>query len=375
MPETSRSRLDAEAARRIEELASQLLSRRPTSVGGLVDLVSNDYLGLRRDPRVIAAATRALESRGLGAGAARLLGGDCPEHVALEESFAKLQGEEAGVLFPSGTAANQGTLGALLADGDLVISDEQNHASIVDGIRLSRTRRVITPHGDVGAVDRALAHDPGPGARWIVVEGIHGMDGDLAPLAALADVCRKHDARMIVDEAHAVGLVGPDGAGAVAMAGCEDVVAARVNPLGKSFGGAGGVVTASRAVCELLVNRARTYVFATAPPPSVAAGVVAALEAARAEPWRRERALQIAGEVARRLDVTHPDGAIVPWLLGTPDAALTEAAHFRERGFAAHAVRPPTVPVGTARLRLSLHADLSDADATRLFALCGERRR
>ena len=364
-----RERLATESAAAVAELEARGLGRRPLGSGGGIDLVTNDYLGLRRDPRVKSAVHAALDECGLGAGGARLLGGDTRHHHELEEAFAALHGETGAVLFPSGTAANVGVLGALLGPTDLAVSDAANHGSLVDGIRLAGCRKAITPHGDVEAVEAALREDRGGGRRFVIVEGVHGMDGDGAPLAALADTCRRLDALLIVDEAHSVGLLGPDGAGAVAEASCADVVAARVSPCGKALAGSGGVVTCAAPVAALLRHRARSYVLTTALPPAVAAGVKAALDVARSEPWRRQRALSLASTVRRALaaagaEVLAGRGALVPWVLREPGRALRVAAALRERGLIVHPVRPPTVAEGTSRLRLSLHADLA-AEAER----------
>ncbi len=376
---TTRDALDAEARASAEGLARRGLARAPTGTDGLVDLVTNDYLGLRRDPRVVAAASAALSRAGLGTGGSRLLAGDDPEHRALEDAVARWLGEEAAVCFPTGSAANAGTLTALLRPGDVAVSDEWNHGSLVDGIRLSGASKAVVPHGDVSAVEAALAKAPAAGRRFVVFESIHGMEGDVAPLEALADVCRRREALLVVDEAHAAGLVGPDGAGLVAEVGCADVVAARVVPCGKALGGAGGVVACSKAVASLLHHVSRQFTYATALPPAVAAGVRAALGVGRAEPWRRERSRALARRtfealtaLGERAHALPPAGGFVAWILGPPEAALLAAERFRARGFAVRAVRPPTVPEGTSRVRLSLHADLSDADVERFLAALPE---
>jgi 8-amino-7-oxononanoate synthase len=370
---TSRRDLDDEARRTAADLARRGLSRAVVATDGLVDLVTNDSLGLRRDPRVLAAAAAALAREGLGAGGSRLLGGDHAEHRALEADLARWTGEEAAVLFATGTAANVGVLGALAGPADLVVSDAENHGSLVDGIRLCGARKAIVPHGEPEAVDRALAGDAGRGRRFVVVETLHGMNGDAALLAALADVCRRRGALLVADEAHAIGVLGPEGAGLVAEAGVRDVVAARVLPCGKALAGAGGAVACSAAVASLLVQTARAFAFTTALPPAVAAGVRAAAEVARAEPARRERCRAL---VVRTRDalvglgarVSGAEGGFVSWVLGTPEAASAAAERLRAAGFAARPVRPPTVPEGTSRLRLALHADLAEADFERLLA-------
>ena len=364
---TDRRALDEALRAEIEGLAARGLVRRPLGLGRGLDVLTNDYLALARHPAVLSAATAALARDGLGAGASRLLGGDREEHRRLEEAFARLQGEEAAALFPSGSAANVGLLGALAGPDDLVVSDAWNHASLVDGIRLSGARRALVPHGDADAVHDALARAPAAGRRFVVVEGVHGMEGDAAPLAALAEVCRRDGALLVVDEAHALGLLGPDGAGAVAAAGCEDVVAARINPCGKALGGAGGVVTASRAVIATLHARARTFLFATALPPPVAAGVRAALEIMRAEPARRARPLALARRFERDAGIERTGaGALVPWIVGAPDDAVAAATTLLAQGFEVRAVRPPTVPDGTSRIRFSFHADHGDDAVARL---------
>lgn len=366
--------LDDELKAELSRFATQGLVRTPTERGGGVDLLTNDYLGLSRHPAVIVAARQVLEREGLGAGASRLLGGDHPEHRRLETAFVELQGTESAALFPSGSTANLGLLTALLRVDDLVVSDALNHASLIDGIRLSGARRVIVPHGDVDAVDRALHDACATGRRFIVVEGVHGMEGDAAPLAALADVCRRRDAQLIVDEAHSLGLLGPGGAGAVAAAGCADVVVARVNPCGKALGGSGGVVTASKAVVAWIHATSRAFIFATALPPTVAAGVCAAIGVMRAECARRARPLSLARRFERILGVPRTgDGALVPWVLGTPESALGAAADLRRQGFDVRAVRPPTVPEGTSRVRFSFHADHSDSDVDRLESALAAR--
>jgi 8-amino-7-oxononanoate synthase len=369
---TSRRALDDEARRAASDFARRGLSRAPVGTDGLVDLVTNDALGLRRDPRVVRAAGEALARAGLGAGGSRLLGGDDEAHRALEADLAAWLSEEAAVLFPTGTAANAGAVAALAGPADLVVSDAWNHGSLVDAVRLSRARKEVVPHGDAGAVERALAGDARGGRRFVVLESLHGMEGDAAPLAALGDVCRRGDALLVVDEAHAIGLLGPDGAGLVAAAGVGDVCAARTVPCGKALAGAGGAVVASKAVASLVVHTARAYAFTTALPPAVAAGVCEAARIARAEPWRRERALGLARRAEAALAglgarVLRGEGAFASWVLGTPAAALAAAERLRAAGFAVRAVRPPTVPEGTSRLRLSFHADLEDAAFERLL--------
>lgn len=370
---TSRAALDSEARALLADLASRGLSRAPTSTDGLVDLVTNDYLGLSKDPRVVEAAASALSRHGLGARGSRLLAGDSEEHRALEATFCEWQGTVAAVCFPTGTAANVGALTALVRRTDFVVSDAWNHGSLVDGIRLSGARKAVVPHGDVDAFDRAFAKAPGDARRFLVVESLHGMEGDAAPLPALAEVCRRRAALLVVDEAHATGLVGPAGAGLAADPALADVVAARVVPCGKALAGAGGMVVCSREIASLVHHVSRQFAYTTALPPALAAGVRASVAIARAEPRRAERSRALARRAHEAIAAAGgrslpPAGGFVSWIAGAPGAALAAAEAFRARGYAVRAVRPPTVPEGTSRLRLSFHADLSDADFERFLA-------
>jgi 8-amino-7-oxononanoate synthase len=344
------SRLLADAREALGRLEAQAARRRVLPPEG-VDFASNDYLGLRADPRVVAAAKRALDREGLGSGAARLLRGDHPSHRALEERMAALQGAEDGLLFPSGFLANFGVIAALVPEGWTVASDAENHASIVEGCRAAAGRRVVVPHLDLAAFEAAVE-----GERTLVVtESVFSMRGDLAPVEALSELCARRGAALLVDEAHALGLLPPRGASAL-----------RVNPCGKALGGAGAVVTGARDLLDLLRSRCRTFLFTTALPPAVAAGVLAALEIAIAEPWRGERALAL----ARRLDPA-ARSAIVPVPCRDNAEALAAQEHLRARGLDVRAVRPPTVP--RAILRVSLHATHADDEVERLRVALAER--
>ncbi|MFO0932632.1 MAG: aminotransferase class I/II-fold pyridoxal phosphate-dependent enzyme [Planctomycetota bacterium] len=368
---TARADLDASARALVGVLAEAGRARAPTGATEGVDLVTNDVLALRRDPRVVGAAVAALRRAGLGAGGSRLLGGDDPAHRALEEEAAAWTGAEAALLYPTGTAANHGLVAGLVDRSDLVVAERENHGSLVEAVRSARARTLVVHRGDLGALDRALGMGGPRGRRFVVLESLHGMDGDAADLAAVAAVARRRDALLLVDEAHAVGLLGPRGAGLADPASVGDVLAARTLPCGKALAGAGGLVVASRAVVDLLVHRSRAFAFTTGLPPAVAAGTLAALRIARDEPARAARARAAARRVEGRLralgqSVAAVDGAFVPWILGRDDRALEAASALRARGFAVRAVRPPTVPEGTARVRLSCHADLGERDLARL---------
>ena len=334
-------------ASRLEREAQEALTRheaggtrREVRPGEGVDFASNDYLGLRRDPRVIAAARGELEESGFGAGAARLLRGDHPAHRALESEMASFQGMEDALLFPSGYHANYGVLQALGGSGWRIVSDANNHASLIDGCRAARAETVVVPHNDVDAFADAIAGEQ----TLVVTEAVFSMSGDRAPLEELSRECEKKGAALIVDEAHAIGLDPPRGKALL-----------RINPCGKALAGAGAVVTGPRVVLELLRSICRTFLFTTAPPPMLSRGVLAALEIARNEPERAARAK----ELARRID---PDAqsCIVPIPCKDNEDALRAQRFLFEQGLDVRAVRPPTVP--HASLRLSIHASRTDEE-------------
>jgi len=366
--------LDAAGLRRVlRPLARADAAHRVAPDGApLLDFASNDYLGLAADPRPAAAAAALLAREGLGAGSARLIGGDHPEHHALEAELAALKGAEAALLFPSGYAANTGALPALAGAGDAIYSDALNHASLVDGCRLARAAGAavrVVPHADAGALDATLGADAGRfRRRWVVVEGVYSMDGDLHPLADAAAVARRHGAFLYVDDAHATGVVGPGGRGSAAHWGVEGAADVTVGTLGKAFGAAGAFVAGGAVLREWLLNRARSFVFTTASPPALAAGARAALAAAAAEPWRRERVRAVArrlraGLAAAGLRAPGADDAhIVPVPVGDAGRTARAGEALRARGVLVGAIRPPTVPAGAARLRLSASAAHTDAD-------------
>jgi 8-amino-7-oxononanoate synthase len=339
------------------------------------DFVSNDYLGLARDERIVAAARAALEEAGAGARAARLLGGGSPWHARAEAAAAAWlmeagapagrSNELAALLFPSGYQANLGVVALLAGRGDVVVTDEFVHASLIDAARLSRAHVKIFRHGDVDELDALLARSRGARRRVVVTESLFSMDGDLAPLDPIHELCERHDAALVVDEAHAAGLLGPEGAGGFALTGRRGRdaarLAARVVTGGKALGVAGAFVVGSRPLRELLLQRARSFVFTTAPPPAVAAALAAAIEAARHDATRRERALGGARRLAAALALPAPAAAIVPLPIDPASLAPNEAVvalrdGLARAGFAVGAVRPPTVPAGGARLRLVVHA-------------------
>ncbi|MGZ8455695.1 MAG: aminotransferase class I/II-fold pyridoxal phosphate-dependent enzyme [Gemmatirosa sp.] len=388
LPAPATRSLDAQLAHELAALDAAGLRRRLrplTRVGGaelqtvdgttLVDFASNDYLGLAADPRPAAAAAELLAHEGLGAGAARLISGDHPAHHALEAALAALKGTARALLFPSGWAANAGALPALAGREDAIYADALNHASLIDGSRLSRATVRVFPHGDLHALDAMLREDAGRfRRRWLVVEGVYSMDGDLCALDRLVAIARAHDAFTYVDDAHATGVLGPDGRGSAAHWGVTDAIDVTVGTLGKSLGTSGAFVAGSAAVCDLLLHRARSFVFTTGTPPALAAATLRALAVAHDEPWRRARVRVIAARLRAGLAAMgrpapgEPDGHVVPVPIGDPRATVALGEALRVRGFLVGAIRPPTVPPGSSRLRVSASAAHTDAQVDGLLA-------
>ena len=327
-------------------------SSRPTAVRWS-PYASNDYLGLTQHPAVIAAAHDALDRWGAGAGSARLIVGSRPVHSALEEALAAWKHSEHAVLFPTGFAANLGVITTFADRDTLVVSDELNHASIIDGCRLSRADVAIARHSDPEHVDTLLSESRA--ARSIVVtDSVFSMDGDVAPVAALAEVCARHGALLVLDEAHAV--LGPD-------PDLDGVDALRVGTLSKTLGSLGGFVAGPATLCDLVVNRARSYIFTTASTPADAAAALAAVGVVRSAEGDQLRA-RLAAHVAA-LRPGHPS-PIVPVVLGDEQVTLDAAASLLAEGMLVPAIRPPTVPAGTSRLRVALSASHTDAQITAL---------
>jgi 8-amino-7-oxononanoate synthase len=355
--------LAEELARRLAELEAAGLRRRLAAASGL-DFSSNDYLGLAGDPelqRDLRTRLAALPAdTPLMAPASRLLRGDTALHGRLEARLAALKGAEAALLFPSGYQANVGLLTGLIGREDRAISDALNHASLIDGLRLAGCQRIVVPHLDVAAIERALAR-PFGGRTFIVTEALFSMDGDIAPLDRLADLARRHGAELLVDDAHATGIFGTAGGGLCERFGVQGQVI-MVATLGKAFGLAGGFVAGPRVVVDYLVNRCRPFVFSTAVSPLLLAALDVVLDYLEARPERRAGVLALAAGLRSELQhrgvpVPAGEGPIVPVILGDSARALAVAAAVTAAGFDVRAVRPPTVPEGSARLRLSVHAD------------------
>lgn len=338
-----------------------------------VNLCSNDYLGLASDPRLKQAIVSAVErSSRCGSTGSRLLSGNSREWEELEREFADFVTAEAALYFSSGYAANVGLLSAILQPNDIVFSDELNHASLIDGICLSRARKIIYPHADSHSLEQALEQSANaPAAKLIVTESIFSMEGDIAPLETILQLADKYDAYVIVDDAHAVGVFGAQGRGITAELPNRERILAVVYPCGKALASIGAFICGSRAVKDFLINHARSFIFSTATPPHLALQISAALNFAREANGRRARLQQIAAALRSELSAAgiscgRSKSQIVPLILGSNDAALRLASRLQSAGFVVKAIRPPTVPPGTARIRLSLTSEISFSEVQRL---------
>ena len=357
---------------RLAELKALGLHRRTRLVSGpqgphvLLDgkpvllLCSNNYLGLADHPKVREAAAEAAMRWGVGAGASRLVSGTMTVHRRLEERLAEFKGQEAALLFGSGYLANVGAISALARPGDVVFSDALNHASIIDGCRLSRAEVFIYNHCDPEHLAWGVRQAEGRGAL-IVSDTVFSMDGDVAPLQHIVEVAQRHRLRVLVDEAHATGALGPDGRGAVAQAGLEDQIDVIVGTLGKALGAYGAFVACQSSMSRFLLNAARTFIFSTALPPPAVAGALAALELLQDRPRLVQRlqnnSAALRSELAHEgFDVRGSTTQIVPLVIGDAERAVRVCEAALEAGVFAQAIRPPTVPAGTSRLRLAVMA-------------------
>ncbi|MHA6622030.1 8-amino-7-oxononanoate synthase [Pseudonocardia sp. DLS-67] len=353
--------LEPHAARRhAQGLHRELRPRTPAEP--LLDLAGNDYLGLATDPRVVEGAVRAVRTWGAGSTGSRLVTGTTALHAELEAELAAFCGAESALVFSSGYTANLGVVTALSGRDTLVVSDAANHASLVDACRLSRAHVAIVPHDDPGAVDAALAARTQQRAI-VVTESVNSVDGGLAPLADLHAVCRRRGALLVVDEAHGLGVAGPGGRGLLAaagLAGADDVVATVT--LSKSLGAQGGAVLGPAAVTAHLVDTARSFIFDTGLAPAAVGAARAALAVLRSEPERPGAVLRVAAELADAAGVPAPPSAVVAVVLGDPDVAVAAARRCAERGLRVGCFRPPSVPEGTSRLRLTARATVTAAE-------------
>jgi 8-amino-7-oxononanoate synthase len=331
----------------------------------LVNFGSNDYLNLAGDARLAAAAKAAIDECGFGAGASPLITGYTAWHERLERRLAEFFGVEAALVFSSGFAANVGTITALAGPDDAIFSDEKNHASIIDGCRLSRAAVHVYRHCDCEHLESLLKSTAVSGRRMIVTDTVFSMDGDTAPLVDIGELSRRCGAMLMVDEAHATGVFGPQGRGLAEELRVSPHIDIHMGTLSKALGCCGGFVAGSRRLVEWLLNRARSYVFSTAPPAANCAAAIAALDMVRDEPQRRRRLRELAERLRARLgeqgwNTGTSSSQIVPIIVGESDRAMQLALELRERGFFVPGIRPPTVPMGQALLRISLSAGHTD---------------
>jgi 8-amino-7-oxononanoate synthase len=354
---------DVERQRRAAGLRRSLRTRPP--VGAELDLASNDYLGLSQHPHVIDGGVAALRTWGAGSTGSRLVTGNTEIHEGFERALADFVGAESALVFSSGYTANLGAVVSLSGAGSLLVSDALTHASLVDACRLSRARVVVTPHRDVAAVDAALTARAEQRAV-VLTDAVFSADGALAPLRALYDVCRRHGALLVVDEAHALGVRGSGGRGLVhevGLAGAPDVVT--TTTMSKALGSQGGVVLGPAAVRDHLIDAARPFIFDTALAPAAVGAAQAALDVLIAEPWRAQAVLENSAALATVCGVAErPGSAVVSVILGEPDVALAAAVACLDRGVQVGCFRPPTVAPGTSRLRLTARASLSEDEMT-----------
>jgi 8-amino-7-oxononanoate synthase len=356
MPDVLTSRLGTRLAGRLTErlraIDAQGLRRTLRPPSG-IDLCSNDYLGLAQHPILKQRMANAVIAEGVGSTGSRLLRGERSGFARVEETFARFKRAERSLYFSSGYLANLAVLTTFPEAGDVIFSDERNHASLIDGARLSRARRVVFPHNDAAALEELLREDAGGGQKFVVVESLFSMDGDQAPVEEYAALCRAAGAELIVDEAHAIGVYGERGRG---LAG--DVFVS-INTAGKALGVSGAFVAGPADAIEYMIQRARPFIFSTAPPPATAAALEASLEVIATEPERRERLLERARYLRERLGLAG-DSPIIPIIIGENERAVKVARELQAAGFDVRAIRPPTVPAGTARLRVTVNQGLSE---------------
>ncbi|MBA2593581.1 MAG: 8-amino-7-oxononanoate synthase [Pseudomonadota bacterium] len=344
-----------------------------------VDFSSNDYLGLACHPRVVAAFQRGAERYGVGSGASALVSGYCRAHARLEEDLAVFTGRPRALVFSSGYLANLAVVTTLAGRRDTLIADRFNHASLIDAALLSRARLLRYPHRDTLALERRLQATEGS-RRLVVTESLFSMDGDLAPLGRIAALCEHYHAALVVDEAHAIGVLGPGGQGSLAELGLgSEVVPVQIGTFGKALGGLGAFVAGSEDLIETMIQDARSYRYTTALAPAIAEAVREALVLARTESWRREHLRSLIAAFQGGLseigipksDRRSPIQALV---FGEDDSVLEAAERLRRRGLFVAAIRPPTVPIGSARLRVSLTAAHTEGQVTRLVEALAELR-
>lgn len=348
----------------------------------VVLLGSNNYLGLSTHPRVIAAAVEATQTFGTGASGSRLISGNSELYTTLEANLAETKGTKAALVFSSGYAANTSVIPVLAGEGDLILSDALNHASIIDGCRLSRATKKVYQHCDVEHLKTLLSESPAFRRRLIVTDGVFSMDGDIAPLPDICDLAARHDAMVLVDDAHGFGVLGKDGGGTVSHFGLDEESIIQMGTLSKAVGALGGYIAGSRILIELLINRARGFIFTTGLPPATLAAANTALDLIRSTPNLRERLFSHAKCLKTALidlgyTLLPSETQILPVVLGSPQRATRVAESLLAEGVFAPAIRPPAVPSGTSRLRLTVMATHTEAEIqqaiagfTSVFAKC-----
>ncbi len=377
--------LDAELSRLESDQLLRRIRTRGSAQGAsieidgqrLLNFASNDYLALAAEPAVLAAVREATEPCGFGSGASPLVVGRDSVHAELERTLAEFEGTEAALLFPSGFAANSGAIAALTGSGDVIFSDAKNHASLVDGCRLSNAAVQIYRHADADHLESLLKNDASTGRRLIATDTLFSMDGDFAPLERIAELADQYDAMLLVDEAHATGVFGDQGRGVAEAVGVGDRIDIKIGTLSKALGAAGGFVAGSQSLIDYLANRARSYVFSTASPAVLASAALAALKIVQEEPSRRKDLLARAESLRTQLTeqgwrLGDSASQIIPIYVGKPDVAVRLSEELAGRGFLIPAIRPPSVPAGESLLRLSLRWDHTPAMLEELLAALAE---
>jgi 8-amino-7-oxononanoate synthase len=357
---------EASLFRRLRTIAGDQGSTVTVDGREVLNFSSNNYLGLANHPALAAAAKVAIEVYGCGSGASRLISGNMTLHEELETNLAELKGTEAALVFNSGFQANTGILSTLAGADDVIFSDALNHASIIDGCRLARAKTVIYPHVDLNYLEQALKRAPARARKLIVTESLFSMDGDEAPLAEIVSLAETYDAMVMVDEAHATGVLGGDGAGVVSKAGLGGRVLVQMGTLGKALGAFGAYVAGSAALRELLINRCRSFIFTTSLPPAVMAMGIAAVKIVKSEPQRRQAVWENAHKLRSGLKslgyaTGNSRSHIIPVVIGDEKGCMRLCEELLARGVFAQGIRPPTVPPGTSRLRMTAMATHTSA--------------
>ncbi|MDZ4380963.1 MAG: 8-amino-7-oxononanoate synthase [Parvibaculum sp.] len=386
MPKSPENTLDRFAREKLDALEAQALRRRLIETDRregaiafrdgrrLVSFCCNDYLNLSQNETVKRAAIEATEKYGVGSGASRLVSGNHPLFRALELRLAEWKQAEDCVVFGSGYMANMGIIPALVREGDLILADELAHACLLSGSKLSGARVEIFRHNDMEHLRALLAAHRGAARHCLILtDGIFSMDGDAAPVEALAEIAARQDAWLMTDDAHGLGVVGREGRGSSFLGETKAAVPLQMGTLSKAVGAYGGYLCASRAVCDLIRTRARTLIYSTGLPPATAAAAIAALDFIRANPDYCRRPVEKAKAFTRALGLPDPESPIVPLILGDAEVTLAASALLEAEGYLVTGIRPPTVPEGTARLRFTFTAEHDDADIARLASLVRER--